>query len=262
MNPAYDFTNQVALVTGAASGIGLAAVTAFAEAGAAVMLADVNEQAISAATADLAAAGHRTIGMACDVTDEAQVAALVDRAVSTFGRLDVAFNNAGVLGYTGELADEPIETYDQVAAVNLRGVWTCMKYELLQMRAQGSGAIVNTSSLGGLVGLPNRATYHAAKHGVIGLTKSAAMEYAARGIPVVASDCEAYRGFVEHGVTGFLVRYEHEWDRYLRDLVNDEAMREQMGAAAKRLAAQHTIQARYGAWQAAYEGVMDRVPVP
>ena len=89
-----------------------------------------------------------------------------------------------------------------------------------------------------------------------------ALEYAARGIPVVASDCEAYRGFVQHGVTGFLVRYDHEWGRYLRDLVNDEAMREEMGAAAKRLAARWTIQERYGAWERAYEGVMDRVPVP
>jgi glycosyltransferase involved in cell wall biosynthesis len=89
-----------------------------------------------------------------------------------------------------------------------------------------------------------------------------ALEYAARGIPVVASDCEAYRGFVEHGVTGWLVKYDHEWGRYLRMLVNDEAMREEMGAAAKRLAREWTIQKRYTAWQAAYEGVMDRVPVP
>ena len=89
-----------------------------------------------------------------------------------------------------------------------------------------------------------------------------ALEYAARGIPVVASDCEAYRGFVQHGVTGFLVRYDHEWGRYLRDLVNDQAMRTEMGAAAKRLAQEWTIQKRYTAWQAAYEGVMDRVPVP
>jgi glycosyltransferase involved in cell wall biosynthesis len=89
-----------------------------------------------------------------------------------------------------------------------------------------------------------------------------ALEYAARGIPVVASACEAYSGFVQHGVTGFLVKYDHEWSRYLRDLVNDEAMRAEMGAAAKRLAQEHTIQKRYTAWQAAYEGVMDRVPVP
>lgn len=89
-----------------------------------------------------------------------------------------------------------------------------------------------------------------------------ALEYAARGIPVVASDCDAYRGFVQHGVTGWLVRYDHEWGRYLRDLVNDEAMRTEMGAAARRLAQEWTIQKRYTAWQAAYEGVMDRVPVP
>lgn len=89
-----------------------------------------------------------------------------------------------------------------------------------------------------------------------------ALEYAARGIPVVASDCEAYSGFVQHGVTGFLVRYDHEWGRCLRDLVNDQAMREEMGAAAKRLAARWTIQERYGAWETAYREVMDRVPVP
>lgn len=89
-----------------------------------------------------------------------------------------------------------------------------------------------------------------------------ALEYAAMGIPVVASDAEPYRGFVEHGVSGFLVRHDHEWGRYLRDLVNDQAMREEMGAAGRRLAARWTIQERYGAWEAAYEGVMDRVPVP
>jgi glycosyltransferase involved in cell wall biosynthesis len=89
-----------------------------------------------------------------------------------------------------------------------------------------------------------------------------ALEYAARGIPVVASDCEAYRGFVRHGVTGFLVRYDHEWGRYVRDLVEDEPMRAEMGAAARRLAARWTIQERYGAWEAAYQDVMDRVPVP
>jgi glycosyltransferase involved in cell wall biosynthesis len=89
-----------------------------------------------------------------------------------------------------------------------------------------------------------------------------ALEYAARGIPVVASDCEAYSGFVEHGVTGFLVRYDHEWSRYLRDLVHDEGMRAEMGAAAKKLAARWTIQERYSAWETAYERVMDRVPVP
>jgi NAD(P)-dependent dehydrogenase (short-subunit alcohol dehydrogenase family) len=186
VNPVYDFKGQVAVVTGASSGIGLATVKAFAGAGAAVVLVDVNKDALRTATDELTSAGHQAIGVTCDVTDDAQVAGMVDRAVATFGRLDMAFNNAGILGFVGELTDEPAEVFDQVIATNLRGVCSCMKYELSYMRTQGTGAIVNTSSLGGLVGLPNRATYHAAKHGVIGATKSAAMEYATRGIRVNA----------------------------------------------------------------------------
>jgi NAD(P)-dependent dehydrogenase (short-subunit alcohol dehydrogenase family) len=176
MNPTYDFTGQVALVTGASSGMGLATAQALAQAGAAVVLADINDQTLGAATDELTASGHRAIAVSCDVADEDQVAALVERAVDGFGRLDFAFNNAGIQAPPTDAADEPAETFDRVNAVNLRGVWACMKHELRPMRAQGSGAIVNCSSLGGLVGLPGRAAYHASKHGVLGLTKSAALE--------------------------------------------------------------------------------------
>jgi NAD(P)-dependent dehydrogenase (short-subunit alcohol dehydrogenase family) len=186
MNPIYDFKGRVALVTGAAKGLGLTTARMFAESGASVVLADLDGDLVAKEAERIVGDSGTAIGLACDVADETQVKGMVDRAVAEYGRLDMAFNNAGIQVPPSDAAEEPIEHFERVTAVNQRGVWACMKHELRVMRDQGSGAIVNCSSLGGLVGLPQRAAYHATKHAVLGMTKSAGVEYAPRGIRINA----------------------------------------------------------------------------
>jgi NAD(P)-dependent dehydrogenase (short-subunit alcohol dehydrogenase family) len=181
-----NLAGKVAFVTGAASGIGRATALAFAHAGASVTVADISEQGVQETASMIEDLGARALPVRCDVTSSEDVHAALARTVAPFGRLDAAFNNAGVEQPVTPTADITEDEWDRIVAINLRGVFLCMKHQIPLLLQHGGGAIVNTSSGAGVVGITGQAAYTAAKHGVVGLTKSAALDYARSGVRINA----------------------------------------------------------------------------
>ncbi|MFB9242460.1 SDR family oxidoreductase [Massilia antarctica] len=179
-----SFEGKVVLVTGAAGGIGRAAAVAFGRAGACVVVADTSVDGGHATAAMIVENGGKALFVQCNVTRATEVEALIDKTVAYYGRLDCAFNNAGIEEEHLPLADAEEALFDRIMNVNVKGTWLCMKYEIRQMLKQGGGTIVNTASVAGLVGAPTQPIYAASKHAVVGMTKTAAAEYAREGIRI------------------------------------------------------------------------------
>lgn len=180
----YELKDKIVLITGAAQGIGLATAQEFAKAGAVTIMADIKKPEQEAAV--LTSGGYRALAIQCDVSKEQDVKNMMEEILKTYGRLDAAFNNAGIQTPQRPMAEITNDEFDHTVAVDLKGVWNCMQYEIPQMLKQGGGCIVNTSSQGGVTGFPGQAAYIACKHAVIGLTRTAAIDYADKGIRINA----------------------------------------------------------------------------